>query len=67
MKTIKNAAKIAELSQLITPFNKMPLYYNIETRTVYNTPGKGRSCITNLINPNTDADIIETVNRWLWI
>ena len=64
---VKNAAKIAELSKLVTPFNKMPLYYNMNTKTVYNKPGKDRSFITNLINPNTEEDIIDTVNRWLWM
>ena len=67
MTAIKNAAKIAELSQYITPFNRMPLYINMNTKAVYNKPGRGRTYITDLINPNTEEDIVKLVKRWLWM
>ena len=64
MKNIKNVVK---QSQKATPQHKIPLYYDFETKGVYTSPGGDRSLVTYLINPNEEQDIIDVVNRWLWI
>lgn len=62
---MKNIKAVAAKTQTINPLHPIPLYYSIEKKTVYTTPGEGRSFVTNLINPNEPGDIEEIVNRWL--
>lgn len=61
MKNIKNVVK---QSQKADPQHWIPLYYDYSTKGVYTTSGPDRSLVTHLINPNTEADIIEVVERW---
>lgn len=61
MKNIKNVVK---QSQKANQAHWIPLYYDYSTKGVYTTPGEDRSLVTHLINPNTEQDIIDVVNRW---
>lgn len=40
------------------------LYYSITKDTVYRQEGEGRYFVCNLINPNTETDIVEAVEMW---
>ena len=39
----------------------IPLYYSITEKKAYTTEGQGRYFMTNLINPQTEKDIEETI------
>lgn len=61
---MKNVKNIAAKTKDIDPRHPLPLYYDIEKDTVYSTPGPGRHHVTNLINPNTEKDIIDFIDYW---
>lgn len=54
---MKGLKKLAELSQT----ERVQVFYDILKDTVYSTPGENRFYLTDLINPNTEKDIEETV------
>ena len=59
---IKGVKAIADATKEIgTLINCVPLYYNIEEKKVYSQPGSDRFFLTNLINPCSEKDVIETV------
>jgi len=64
---MKNTYKVAVLSKNINNGDRstwLPLYYSFKENAVYTSDGKGRMFVTNLINPNTETDIEEAVERW---
>lgn len=64
---MKGLKAVAKASQKITQRDKstwLPIYYCIETDTVYAKPGEGRCYVTDMIRENTEEDIVEAVERW---
>ena len=61
---MKSLKKIAELSKSIKCKDRatwIQLYYSVEEDAVYTEDNPGRYFMTNLINPNTENDIVEAV------
>ena len=64
---MKNLKRISKASQSITTGDRatwISLYYSIADDAVYPCEGEGRYFVSNLINPNTEADIVEAVEAW---
>ena len=64
---MKNTKEVADMTQRIDSWDKstwVTLYYSIQDDAVYATPTNGAHKICELINPNTESDIIDTVEWW---
>ena len=64
---MKNIKAVVKKSQNIIQTDRstwVRLYYSPTKDTVYTSEGEGRFHVTNLINPNTEEDIKEVVERW---
>ena len=62
MKGLKALAKATQSVLWNDKSTWIPLYYSIEEDKVYIKEREDRIFITNLINPQTEKDIEETVN-----
>ena len=62
MKGLKALAKATQNILWNDKSTWIPLYYSIEEDKVYTKEREDRIFITNLINPQTERDIEETVN-----
>lgn len=64
---MKNLKKVSKATQKATARDRwtwVPLYYSIKNDAVYTTEGDDRLKVTELINPNTEQEIRETVEAW---
>ncbi len=64
---MKGLTALANATQKIDCKDKstwIPLYYSIKEDKVYPFDGEGRWFVTNLINPQTEKDIENTVKWW---
>ena len=64
MKGIKEVVKKSQSINQADHSTWIKLYYDFSSNTVSMKETKGNCFVTNLINPNTEADIIEAIERW---
>ena len=65
---MKNVKALSEKTQKIRCKDRstwITLYYSVKEDAVYSDPGEGRFKMCDLINPNTEQDIIESVHYFL--
>jgi len=65
---MKNVKRLSELTQKINCRDRstwVTLYYSVAKDAVYSEPGEGRFKMCDLINPNSEKDIIESVHYFL--
>jgi hypothetical protein len=64
---MKGLKTVVEKSQNIKQTDRstwLKLYYDFKTKAVSTRHTTNNCFITQLINPNTEADIIEAIERW---
>lgn len=65
---MKNVKRLSQLTQKINYRDRstwVTLYYSVAKDAVYSEPGEGRFKMCDLINPNTEKDIIESVHYFM--
>lgn len=65
---MKNVNELSEMTQNINSRDRstwITLYYSIQDDAVYSSPKKGAFKVTELINPNTEKEIVGTVKWWM--
>lgn len=58
---MRNVKRIAEISKT----KRVSLFYSPKEDAVFNSPGEGRFYLTDLIRANTEAEIKDTVKRFM--
>lgn len=64
---MKGLKQIAKKSQKIKQSDRstwIKIYYDFSTQTVSTRQTEDNLYVTQLINPNTEADILEAIERW---
>lgn len=64
MKGLKTIVKKSENIKSNDRSTWIKIYYDFESNTVSTKKTENNCFVTHLINPNTEADIIEAVERW---
>ena len=65
---MRNVKALAEKTQKIICRDRstwVTLYYSVREDAVYSEQGEGRYKMCDLINPNTEQDIVETVHYFM--
>lgn len=64
---MKNVKQVAERTNNIISRDRstwITLYYSIQDDAVYAEPINGTHKVCDLLNPNTEQDIIDTIEWW---
>ena len=64
MKGLKTIAKKSQSIQQTDRSNWIKIYYDFDTNTVSTRQTDNNCYVTQLINPNTEDDIKEAIERW---